>query len=83
MKLVDVKAFSSAFLLAVLMTASVYLKAETDKTVLDDDTPATHGEVTSVKHEQNPWANRGGELVCEDYNRNGIITFDECKFIEN
>ena len=83
MKLLDVKAFVAAFLLAELMTASVYLKAETDETILVDDTPAIPGEVTAVKHGQESWTNRGGELVCEDYNRDGIITFDECTFTEN
>lgn len=83
MKLLDVKTFSTAFLLAGLMTASVCLNAETDKTVLIEDTPAPPGEVSSIKHEQKSGGNRGGELVCQDYNHDRIINFDECTFTEN
>jgi hypothetical protein len=83
MKLLGVKTFRASFLLAGLMTASVYLYSETDKTIFVEDTPATPGEISSVKHEQKSGGNRGGELVCQDYNRDRIITFDECTFTEN
>jgi hypothetical protein len=83
MKLLDMKTFSAGFVLAGLMTVSICVNAETDKTVLVDDAPAPPGDVTVVNREQKSWVNRGGELVCQDYNRDRIITFDECTFTEN
>lgn len=83
MKLLGLKTFNAGFVLAGLMTASVYVDAETDKRVFVDDAPAPPDEVTVVNREQKSWSNRGGELVCQDYNQDRIITFDECTFTEN
>jgi hypothetical protein len=83
MKLLDVKTFSAGFVLVGLMTAPIYVAAATDKTVLVDDVPAPPSDMTIVNREQKPSANRGGELVCQDYNQDRIITFDECTFTEN
>jgi hypothetical protein len=81
-KLLDVKALSAALALAGLMTASAHVNAEINMKVFVDGELALPVEVTFDKREQTSLAKQGGVLVCQDYNRDGIITFDECTFTE-
>ena len=90
MRLLDLKALSSALALAGLMTASAYanadmnMKANADmnmKAFVDGEL-VLPGEVTFDKREQTSLVKQGGVLVCEDYNRDGIIAFEECTFTE-
>ena len=82
MTILDVKTLSAALALAGLMTASAYANDERNLKVLVDSELAPPGEMTFDKREQTSSAKLSGVLVCQDYNRDGIINFDECTFTE-
>lgn len=80
MKLLDVKALSAAFVLSGLMTTSSYGNAEGNtKTFVSGDLVVPGEDAYSSAASPG----KGGVLVCEDYNQDGMITFDECTFTEN
>ena len=79
MKLPDVKALNVAFALAGLMAASASVNAENNMKAIDDGELLQPAEVTSPGA---AFPGKGGVLVCEDYNRDGLITFEECTFTE-
>jgi hypothetical protein len=56
--------------------------AEIEMYVLVDGEPAAPGTVTFDKRHQELWAKLGGVLDCQDYDLDGIVSFDECLLTE-
>jgi len=80
MKHLDIKSLSAAIVLSGLMTASASGNAgENMKTFVDGDLVLQGEEAYSSAAS----SGKGGVLVCEDYNLDGMITFEECTFTEN
>ena len=79
MKLPDAKSLSVALALAGLMAASAYVNAGNNMKAIVDGELVQPDEATSSIAAS---PGKGGVLVCEDYNRDGLITFEECTFTE-
>lgn len=79
MKTIDLKALGTAIAIAGLATASTCVSAGTNVM------PFVNGELVApgeVNYSSAAYSGKGGVLVCEDYNRDGFITFDECTFTQ-